>query len=98
MQGAVYHLGFFRQINPAATLFGLSFLAEGLLLLALGGWRERLRFAWTPTAAGALGAVLVSYAVALYPGLGYALGHRYPASPTFGLPCPTTILTLGLLA
>lgn len=96
--GAVYHLAFFRRINPAATLFGLVFLAEGLLLLTLGGLRRRLRFAWTPTAAGGLGAALVSYAVVLYPVLGYALGHRYPAAPTFGLPCPTTILTLGLLA
>jgi hypothetical protein len=32
-----------------------------------------------------------------YPLLGYAAGHRYPATPTFGLPCPTTIFTLGLL-
>ena len=29
--------------------------------------------------------------------LGYFLGHRYPAAPSFGLPCPTTIFTLGLL-
>lgn len=27
-----------------------------------------------------------------------AAGHRYPVTPTFGLPCPTTILTIGLLA
>jgi hypothetical protein len=26
-----------------------------------------------------------------------ALGHDYPATPTFGLPCPTTILTIGVL-
>lgn len=26
-----------------------------------------------------------------------ALGHDYPATPTFGLPCPTTILTVGVL-
>ena len=32
-----------------------------------------------------------------YPALGDALGHRYPAAPTFGLPCPTTIFTIGLL-
>jgi hypothetical protein len=33
----------------------------------------------------------------VYPAISYALGHRYPAAPTFGLPCPTTIFTLGLL-
>lgn len=37
------------------------------------------------------------YALILYPLLGHLLGHRYPALPTFGLPCPTTIFTLGLL-
>ena len=26
------------------------------------------------------------------------MGHRYPAFPTFGLPCPTTLFTIGLLA
>src|SRR5665647_2806931 len=25
------------------------------------------------------------------------LGHHYPAAPTFGLPCPTTIFTFGVL-
>jgi hypothetical protein len=29
--------------------------------------------------------------------LGYFLEHVYPQSPTFGLPCPTTIFTFGLL-
>src|SRR5579859_1399733 len=29
--------------------------------------------------------------------LSFLAGHRYPAMPTFGLPCPTTIFTLGLL-
>jgi hypothetical protein len=33
----------------------------------------------------------------IYPTLGYFLGHIYPKSPTFGLPCPTTIFTFGLL-
>jgi hypothetical protein len=26
------------------------------------------------------------------------LGQRYPELPTFGLPCPTTIFTLGMLS
>jgi hypothetical protein len=33
----------------------------------------------------------------VYPLLGSAFGHAYPRSPTFGLPCPTTIFTFGLL-
>jgi hypothetical protein len=95
--GAVYHLGFFRSINPAATMFGLLFLLQGGLFVWYG-WPAALRFRWTRGASGALGAVWISYALVLYPTLGYFLGHRYPVSPTIGLPCPTVILTLGLLA
>src|SRR5207248_10939428 len=29
--------------------------------------------------------------------LNQALGHDYPHTPTFGLPCPTTIFTLALM-
>jgi hypothetical protein len=95
--GAVYHLGFFRQINPAATVFGALFVLEGVLLLVVTGHRGRLHFAWTRTTPGTVGAALIVYALIIYPILAYALGHRFPATPTFGLPCPTTILTLGLL-
>jgi len=28
----------------------------------------------------------------IYPAVGFPLGHRYPSWPTFGVPCPTTIL------
>ena len=41
--------------------------------------------------------VFLVYALIVYPALGYWFGHRYPAAPTFGLPCPTTIFTLGML-
>ena len=40
---------------------------------------------------------MLLYGLVIYPVLGYFLGHRYPASPTFGAPCPTTIFTFGLL-
>ena len=26
------------------------------------------------------------------------MGHRYPTFPTFGLPCPTTLFTIAVLA
>ena len=32
-----------------------------------------------------------------YPGAAIVLGLSYPRSPTFGVPCPTAILTAGLL-
>lgn len=95
--GIVYHLLFFRAINPAAVLFGVAFIVQGLLFAWLGAWRGRILLEPRRDAAGVAGGALIVYALAIYPLLGAALGHAYPASPTFGLPCPTTILTLGLL-
>ena len=40
---------------------------------------------------------LISYALMVYPLLGVLFGHVYPAAPTFGAPCPTTIFTFGVL-
>lgn len=34
--GVVYHLGFFRHINPAAGLFGAVFVVEAVLLVLWG--------------------------------------------------------------
>jgi hypothetical protein len=90
--GGVYQLVFLRSINPAATAFATVFVLEGVLLLTIGGWLGGLRFAWTPTVSGVLGAAFIAYALIVYPILPYLLGQRYPATPTFGLPCPTTIL------
>jgi hypothetical protein len=38
------------------------------------------------------------YAALLYPLIGMATGHRYPALPMFGIaPCPVVLFTLGVL-
>ena len=95
--GVVYHWTFFRAINPAATVFAGSFVLEGGALVVWGAMRHTLRFRARPSVQGLVGALLVVFALGVYPLLGYAAGHRYPATPTFGLPCPTTIYTLGLL-
>ena len=44
------------------------------------------------------GVVLIVFALVVYPVWSTYAGHPYPAIPTFGLPCPTTIFTIGLLA
>jgi uncharacterized protein DUF6064/uncharacterized protein DUF5661 len=95
--GGVYHIGFFRAINPAATAFGVAFLGQAVLLLL---WSARPAERQVGAVRGAqawLGGVVLAYALLAYPLIGWAVGHRYPASATFGLPCPTTIATLGLL-
>jgi hypothetical protein len=44
------------------------------------------------------GVALMVFALVVYPIWSAYAGHPYPATPTFGLPCPTTIFTIGLLA
>lgn len=95
--GLVYHIGFFRAINPAALAFGAVFILQAGLFLWYGVRRNALVFRRPAGVRGAAALVLVCYALVIYPALGAALGHRYPESPTFGLPCPTTIFTLALL-
>ena len=95
--GVVYHLAFFRAVNPAAVAFGILFVVQAALLAWGAVGRRALTFRAGRDAAGVAGGLLLLYAMVGYPALGYALGHRYPATPTFGLPCPTTIFTFGLL-
>jgi len=91
-----YHLAFFRPINPAASVFALFFLVQAALFLWLGvAWKRlRWRLDWSP--AGVLGALLVVYGM-VYPALGLLFGLHYPRMPVFGVPCPTTLVTAGIL-
>ena len=95
--GAVYHLLFFSQINPAAIVFGSLFIVQAGVFAYHGVIRGDLRFGFDNSRQAYAGALLMAYGMVIYPVLGYFLGHRYPASPTFGAPCPTAIFTFGLL-
>jgi len=95
--GIVYHLIFFTTINKAAYLFGTVFILQSILFLVLGVFQSKLSFRFRSDKHGIVGISLILFALIVYPLLGYSLGHVYPYSPTFGLPCPTTIFTFGLL-
>ena len=95
--GSVYHLMFFSAINPVARVAGWLFIVQGILFLYTGVVKHDLRFRFTRSYRGIAGAVIILYALVLYPLLGYLFGHTYPSSPTFGAPCPTTIFTFGVL-
>jgi hypothetical protein len=95
--GVVYHWIFFSEINPAAWVFGGAFLVQAALFAIVARRRHALRFRFTRDAPGITGAAFLAYALLLYPLLGALAGHGYPDGPTFGLPCPTTIATFGLL-
>lgn len=91
-----YHFAFFTRINRAAWLFGGGFVLAAFLF-AKEALRGTLKFARPRGPDAAIGLILLAYALVGYPIVGSVVGHVYPRVPTFGLPCPTTIFTLGLL-
>ena len=92
----VYHFSFFSGINPAAYGFGFIFLIEAVLLFWLGVFRSALQFGSKPAARAITGAALLSYSLVIYPLVNIVFAHSYPDAPTFGVPCPTTIFTIGI--
>ena len=91
-----YHAAFFTRINPAAWIFALLFLLEAAALLWTGVVTGALRFSTQRSSRHLVATLLVTYALA-YPVITFAEGMTFPYAPTFGLPCPTTIFTSGLL-
>ena len=96
--GAVYHLGYFTTINPAARWFGLAFILEAGLVAWFGLLRSPLQVRWGRDRGirGGLATFFSVYALA-YPWLTLATGLTWPRMPAFGVPCPTTLLTVGVL-
>jgi hypothetical protein len=90
-----YHALLFARINSAAWLFASLFVVQGLLFWWVAT-RKKIEYVSSVGWMRVVGVGLILYALA-YPFLTTALGHPYPATPTFGVPCPTAILTIGLL-
>ena len=95
--GLAYHFWYFSTINRAALIFAALFVLEGIIIFIVGVLKHQLKFRFSLNFYDIVGGVFLLYALIVYPVFGYWLGHRYPAAPTFGLPCPTTIFTFGLL-
>lgn len=95
--GVAYHLLQFTEINPAAYGFATLFVLQGVLFIWRGVLRGSLPFAPATDIRGILAALVLLYALVLYPMLGTLTGHTYLASPTFGAPCPVVIYTFGML-
>ena len=92
--GAVYHIIFFSVINPLAYIFGGLFLVEGVLLFVYA-FKLPL-FSFKRNLFTISGCILLMYALIIYPLVGSFTDHGYPYSPTFGVPCPTTIFTIAI--
>lgn len=93
-----YHLAFFASINPLAYVFAAVSAAGALVFAWQGVVGRNLRFQLARSARVAVGVTLIVFALFIYPAWSVYSGHGYPAMPTFGLPCPTTLFTMGLLA
>jgi hypothetical protein len=91
-----YHVAFFVSINPAAWLFAGLFLLQAGLFFWWGAVRGRLRFGAGQSAWTRVGWALIGYSL-VYPAINVAQHATLSRIPTFGVPCPTTILTVGLL-
>ncbi|MBZ5558650.1 MAG: DUF6064 family protein [Acidobacteriia bacterium] len=94
--GIAYHAVYFTRINPAAWIFAALFVAQAIGFLWSGVSLRLLPFAWGRSPRYWLAAVFLAYSL-LYPALVVIAGHTLPRAPAFGVPCPTTIFTAGLL-
>jgi hypothetical protein len=91
-----YHVAFFTAINPAAWFFAGLFLVEAVLFVRWGTIRGALRFAAESSAWAPVAWVLIAYSL-VYPAMNAAQHDTFVRIPAFGVPCPTTIFTAGLL-
>lgn len=94
----VYHFAFFARINPLAYVFSALSLVGAAAFVWDGLVRRRLRYEWSGNIRSWTGAALIGFGLVIYPAWSWAAGHNYPYMPTFGLPCPTTLYTVGMLA
>lgn len=97
-QGIVYFLLFYFDLNMLALGFGLVSIAGAGVFLWFGALRRQLVFGEVVLRRAIVGSLLVALALAIYPVISYQANNPYPYMPTFGLPCPTTLFTVGVLA
>jgi len=96
--GFVYHGLWFSAINKAAYFFAALFIVQSCCLVYTGMYRHQIRFGIRLGLATWVGAAFATYAAIVYPLIGVATNHPYPAMPMFGVtPCPATIFTFGML-
>lgn len=96
--GLAYHLAFFAPVNPLAYVFAAVSVAGAVAFTWHGIARRRLEFRFSRSMRTLAGVALIVFSLAVYPAWAIYAGHLYPAMPTFGLPCPTTIFTIGMLS
>jgi len=94
--GLVYHAFYFSRINPAAWIFAALFVIQAIAFVWAGARKVRLTFEHGRTFRRALGDTFLVLS-AVYPILVWLSNHTYPRAPAYGVPCPTTLFTTGVL-
>ena len=92
----IYHALYFTEINPAAWLFAGLFLVQAGAFVWFGVAPHRLTFELTQSYRHTLSALFLIVSL-LYPVLVLLGEHQFPRAPLFGVPCPLTLFTAGLL-
>ena len=93
--GAVYHAMYFTAINPAAWAFAAVFVAQAVMTIPATSLDRLIRLD-VRSLRGSVSTALIVYSLA-YPLIVWMDGFVYPRMPTFGVPCPTVMFTIGVL-
>ena len=79
-------------------LGGILFLIQSFLFLFFGVVKSSLSFKFSSEISSVIGALMIVYAMIIYPIIGFLSSYGFPRYPIFGTaPCPLTIFTVGLL-
>lgn len=74
---------------------GILFVVQSVLFVLFGVIKSSISFRFVQDLHGYVGALLVVYAMVIYPVVGFLTDLNYPRYPVFGIaPCPVTILLL----
>lgn len=99
--GIFYHFLYFSEINRAAFLFGILFIAQGIIFFYQAFENRRLKYHLDLSKFDIMqffAIIFFLYSLVIYPLLSQAFGHYYPYAPSFGItPCPTVIFTIAFL-
>ncbi len=99
--GVVWCLVFFGQFRSVYNVAGIMLVAQAALLFMFGFGvvlKPSLSFKLRAHSYSVIGAIIILYAMVIYPIIGELTGLSYPKAPIFGVaPCPVCIFTFGLL-
>jgi hypothetical protein len=97
--GIVLYLIFTLPLDPFwSVIFGIVWIIQAILFLYFGVYKSSLSFKFEKNSYSIIGALMILYALLMYPLIQIIIGHDYPVLPFFGVvPCPSTVFIFGIL-